>query len=59
MAQGYSNPGIGQKLFLSSKTVETHIGAIFTKLGMLPADDENRRVRAVLAYLRSPGDGQT
>jgi DNA-binding NarL/FixJ family response regulator len=59
MAEGYSNPGISQKLFLSSKTIETHVGAIFTKLGLLPGDDENRRVLAVLAYLRSPGDGHT
>jgi DNA-binding NarL/FixJ family response regulator len=59
MAEGYSNPGIAQRLFLSSKTIETHVGAIFTKLGLLPTDDENRRVLAVLAYLRSPGDGQT
>ena len=57
MAQGHSNQGIGQKLFLSGKTIETHIGTIFTKLGLLPADEGNRRVLAVLAYLRSPGNG--
>jgi len=56
MAEGWSNQGIRQKLFLSGKTVETHIGAIFAKLGLLQADDEHRRVRAVLAYVRSLGD---
>jgi DNA-binding NarL/FixJ family response regulator len=53
MAQGYSNRGIRERLFLSPKTVETHIGAIFTKLGLQPADDEHRRVLAVLAHVRS------
>jgi DNA-binding NarL/FixJ family response regulator len=53
MAEGRSNSGIGNKLFLSPKTVEAHVHAIFTKLGLLPAADDHRRVLAVLAYLRS------
>jgi DNA-binding NarL/FixJ family response regulator len=57
MAEGYSNEGIRLKLFVSTKTVETHVGSIFSKLGLLPAADENRRVLAVLAHLRSPGEG--
>lgn len=56
MAEGRSNQGIRQKLFLSPKTIETHVGAIFAKLGLLPGADEHRRVLAVLAYLRSLGD---
>ena len=56
MAEGSSNQGISQRLFLSPKTVETHVGAIFTKLGLLPAADEHRRVLAVLAHLRSLGE---
>jgi len=55
MAQGYANQAICQKLFLSPKTVETHVGAIFMKLGLLPTADEHRRVVAVLTYLRSLG----
>jgi DNA-binding NarL/FixJ family response regulator len=51
MAEGRSNQGIGHKLFLSPKTVETHVHAIFRKLGLEPAEDYNRRVLAVLAYL--------
>ena len=53
MAQGLSNRGICEKLVVSPKTVETHVNSIFGKLGLLPAQDEHRRVLAVLAYLRS------
>ena len=53
MAQGRSNSAIGRELFLSPKTVETHVGAIFAKLGLEPAADDHRRVLAVLAYLRA------
>ncbi len=53
MAEGRSNRAIGERLFLSPKTVETHVGSIFAKLGLEPAADDHRRVLAVLAYLRS------
>lgn len=51
MAEGLSNAAIGKALFLSGKTVEAHVGAIFTKLDIPPTDDVNRRVRAVVAHL--------
>ena len=51
MAQGRSNRAVGQALFLSEKTVEAHIRSIFTKLDLVATSDDNRRVRAVLAYL--------
>jgi DNA-binding NarL/FixJ family response regulator len=53
MSEGRSNAAIGRELYLSPKTVETHVSAIFSKLGLEPAPDNNRRVLAVLAYLRS------
>jgi DNA-binding NarL/FixJ family response regulator len=52
MAEGRSNAGIGRELYLSQKTVEAHIASVFAKLDMVPDADENRRVRAVLAWLR-------
>lgn len=55
MAEGRSNRGICEHLTLSPKTVETHIGNIFAKLGLHPDDDHQRRVVAVLTYLRAAG----
>ena len=53
MAQGLSNRGICEKLVVSPKTVETHVSSIFLKLDLMPAQDEHRRVLAVLAFLRA------
>ena len=52
MAEGRSNLGIAERLFLSEKTVEGYVGAIFGKLGIEVTPDDHRRVLAVLAYLR-------
>ena len=51
MAEGRSNQGISRALWLSPKTVETHIRGAFAKLGISDAPEDNRRVLAVLAYL--------
>jgi len=53
MAEGRSNQGIGARLHLAPKTVENHIAGVFTKLGMPASADDNRRVLAVLAWLRA------
>jgi DNA-binding NarL/FixJ family response regulator len=53
MAEGHSNQGICDKLFLSPKTVEAHVSQIFLKLGLRDAPGYHRRVLAVLAFLRS------
>ena len=51
IAQGRSNGAIARALVLTDKTVEHHIAAIFTKLGLLQEPDDHRRVLAVLSYL--------
>ncbi|MBV9448431.1 MAG: response regulator transcription factor [Streptosporangiaceae bacterium] len=53
MAEGRSNLGIAKQLFLSPRTIETHVSSVFSKLGLDQTDTDNNRVRAVLAYLRS------
>jgi len=53
MAEGRSNLGIAKDLYISHRTVETHVTGIFAKLGLDQADTENNRVRAVLALLRN------
>jgi DNA-binding NarL/FixJ family response regulator len=53
MAEGRSNKAICARLFLSPKTVEAHVKHIFRKLDIDESPDDHRRVRAVLAYLRS------
>jgi serine/threonine-protein kinase len=55
MAEGHSNRGIGERLFLSPKTVEGHVGQIFLKLDIEAAPSAHRRVVAVLAFLRATG----
>ena len=52
MAEGHSNEGICKRLYLSPKTVETHVRHIFLKLGIGETPAYHRRVLAVLAYLR-------
>ena len=52
MAEGRSNQAIANRLYMSPKTVETHVGNMLAKLGLPPAADDHRRVLAVLTYLR-------
>lgn len=51
MAQGRTNAAIAARMFVSEKTVSKHSYNIFTKLGLEPSEDDNRRILAVLAYL--------
>ncbi len=51
MAEGRTNIGISRKLWLTERTVETHVSSIMAKLGITVEDGGHRRVLAVLAYL--------
>jgi DNA-binding NarL/FixJ family response regulator len=53
IAEGHSNSAIASRLFVSEAAVGKHVGNILTKLDLPPAEDTNRRVLAVLTYLRS------
>lgn len=53
MAEGQSNSGIAERLFISEAAVVKHVGNVMMKIDLPPEDDRNRRVVAVLAYLRS------
>jgi DNA-binding NarL/FixJ family response regulator len=53
MAEGRSNTAIAGILVVSDRSVEKHVGNIFSKLGLPPSDADHRRVLAVLRYLES------
>ena len=53
MAEGRSNSALARELFLTPKTVESHVASIFTKLDLLPEPEHHRRVLAVLTYLHT------
>jgi len=52
IAEGHSNTAIARRLVLSGGAVGKHVGNILAKLDLPPDDDTNRRVLAVLAFLR-------
>jgi DNA-binding NarL/FixJ family response regulator len=52
MAEGRSNQAIAEKLAVTERAVEKHVTRIFDKLGLMPAAEDHRRVRAVLTFLR-------
>jgi DNA-binding NarL/FixJ family response regulator len=53
MAEGLTDRGIAERLYVTPKTVETHIRHIFAKLRLPESARDNKRVHAVLAYLRA------
>jgi DNA-binding NarL/FixJ family response regulator len=56
MAEGRSNAGIAAELVVSEGAVEKHVSSIFTKLGLPPAEQDHRRVLAVLRWLDGTGE---
>jgi DNA-binding NarL/FixJ family response regulator len=53
MAEGHCNEGIGERLFVSPRTVKTHVRQIFLKLDLHETPSYHCRVVAVLTLLRS------
>jgi DNA-binding NarL/FixJ family response regulator len=53
IAEGYSNGGIARRLVVTDRTVESHVRQVLAKLGIADDHDLNRRVLAVLAWLRA------
>ena len=53
MAEGRSNHAIAARLVISERAVEKHVTSIFAKLRLPPAEDDHRRVLAVLTFLRA------
>jgi DNA-binding NarL/FixJ family response regulator len=51
MATGRNNATIARTLYMSERSVEKHISAVFLKLGLVDEGEMNRRVRAVLTYV--------
>jgi DNA-binding NarL/FixJ family response regulator len=55
MAEGKSNLGIAESLYVTEAAVEKHVRSIFQKLGLAPTTQEHRRVLAVLTFMRASG----
>jgi len=51
MAEGRTNRGIARRLWLTERTVETHVASILAKLGLGADEEDHRRVLAVLTFL--------
>jgi serine/threonine-protein kinase PknK len=53
MAEGRSNAGVARQLWVTEGTVEKHVSSILTKLNLHEADDDHRRVLAVITFLKT------
>ena len=53
MAEGRSNAGIARQLWVTEGTVEKHVSSILIKLNLHEADDDHRRVLAVITFLEA------
>jgi DNA-binding NarL/FixJ family response regulator len=55
IATGRNNAATAKALYMSERAVEKHVGSVFAKLGLVNEGEVNRRVMAVLAFLRETG----
>ena len=51
MAEGYSNGGIADRIYVTESTVEKHVHSIMRKLPVPDTDDVHRRVLAAITFL--------
>jgi DNA-binding NarL/FixJ family response regulator len=58
MAEGLSNGGIARRLWLTDRTVETHVSRVLAKLQPAAGEEKHRRVLAVLAYVEATAPAQ-
>jgi DNA-binding NarL/FixJ family response regulator len=59
LARGLKDRAIADRLLIGTKTIEAHVASIFRKLGLTSNLEDNRRVHAVLRYLRERSNGPT
>ena len=55
LAEGMSNPAIAEQLTITLRSAEKHVSSVFTKLGLPVSADDNRRVLAVVTWMRASG----
>ena len=58
VAEGRSNKAIAERLVITQGAVQKHVSTIFNKLGLPASEDDDRRILAVLAYVRPELYGQ-
>lgn len=53
VAEGLTDGAIAERLYLTRRTVETHLGHVFAKLAVPSGSAQNRRVHAVRRYIEA------
>jgi DNA-binding NarL/FixJ family response regulator len=58
VAEGRTNRAIGERLVITQGAVQKHVSTIFNKLGLPAGENDDRRILAVLAYVRPEPSGR-